>query len=297
MSTIYQELFEAGPQTRQLGVGARIFHHPHLRALSDYDIVLAGFSEARDLLHVERVGAPFHVVLVSVDGAGEVIDGESRLPVGAGQLAVLPALGHSGFRMTAAPWRFAWFLLNDALSWPIVAGGGAQVRPVRDAETLFHAVAALCLEARRDHEALSAGALVLVADLLKRMLHSSEAADAQAASLRALFDDVTRAPDADWRVATLAARHGVSAAHFQRLCLKHLGHAPQQLIVARRMARARELLLAGWGNVGQVAAAVGYQEIASFSRRFSTHFGINPGELLRHLKRAPKELPFEAGGL
>ncbi|TJZ66398.1 helix-turn-helix transcriptional regulator [Chitiniphilus eburneus] len=295
MSTIYQELFEAGPRTRQLGVGARIFHHPHLRALGDYDMLLAGFSEARDSLHVERVGAPFHVVLVSAEGEGEVIDGEQRLPVGPGQLAVLPALGHSGFRMTGTEWRIAWFLLNDAPSWPIAAAGPAQVRPVRDAETLFHAVAALCLEARRDHESLSAGALVLVADLLKRMLDSSEAGDAQAAALRALFDDVTRAPDADWRVATLAARHGVSTAHFQRLCLKHLGHAPQRLIVARRMARARELLLAGWGNVGQVAAAVGYQEIASFSRRFSAHFGLNPCELLRHLQRAPKELPFDPG--
>ncbi|WP_187359913.1 helix-turn-helix transcriptional regulator [Chitinolyticbacter meiyuanensis] len=290
MSTIYQEMFDISAQTRQKSVGARIFYHPHLRALADHDLLMIGHSEAREALHVERIGAPFHIVLISVDGEGEVIDGDKRLAVGPGQMAVLPALGQRGFRLAGERWRMAWFLFNDAPRWAMLAGSQASVRPVLHGESLLHAVALLCEEASIPHDNHAGPTLLLVVDLLKRMLASTEAGDAVKARLEALFEQVRREPAADWRVEALAAQYGVSPAHLQRLCVRHLGAAPQQLIIDRRMARARELLLAGAGNVGEVAASVGYLEIASFSRRFRQHFDINPGQVLQELKRAPREL-------
>ncbi|HSC80485.1 MAG TPA: helix-turn-helix transcriptional regulator [Chitinolyticbacter sp.] len=290
MSTIYQEMFDVGEQAWQKSVGSRIFHHPHLRALVDHDLLLVGHSDARGKLQVERIGAPFHVVLVGVEGEGEVIDGDKRLPVSPGQMAVLPALGHRGFRLTGAHWRMAWFLVNDTPRWSMLAGSQASVRPILHGDSLYHAVALLCEEVKIAHGSHAGPALLLVVDLLNRMLASTEAGDAVKARLEALFDQVRRDPAAEWRVETLAAEYGVSPAHLQRLCVRHLGAAPQQLIIARRMARARELLLAGAGNVGEVASSVGYLEIASFSRRFRQHFDINPGQVLQELKRAPREI-------
>ncbi|WP_035057492.1 helix-turn-helix transcriptional regulator [Andreprevotia chitinilytica] len=290
MSTIYQELFEIDPENEQSSVGTRIFHHPHLHALADHDVLLAGVSHVRAPLHVERIGAPFHVVLVSVEGAGEVIDGDARRPLGAGQLAVLPAYSHSGFRSDGQHWRLVWFLLNDAPCWEALHGTQVSMRPVTTVENLFHAASLLCLEAKQEHEAFSGAAMLLVVDLLKRMLASTEAGDEITRKLQALFNAVKRDPAMPWRVEELATRYGQSRAHFQRLCLRYLGVAPQQMIINQRMARARELLLAGFGNVGEVAQAVGYEEIASFSRRFSQHFGTGPGEVIRELARAPKEI-------
>ncbi|SMC28228.1 AraC-type DNA-binding protein [Andreprevotia lacus DSM 23236] len=290
MSTIYQELFDVSPANRQPSIGSRIFHHPHLRALSDHDVLLAGVSYVHAPLHVERIGAPFHVVLVCVEGEGQVIDAGAYHPLAAGQMAVLPAYGHSGFRDIGQYWRMAWFLLNDAPCWAALQGNQASIRAVTAADNLFHATALTCLEAQQQHEAFTGAAMLLMVDLLKRMLASTAAGDEITRALLALFAAVKRDPAQPWRVDELAARYGLSRAHFQRLCLRYLGVAPQQMIINQRMARARELLLAGFGNVGEVAEAVGYEEIASFSRRFSRHFGTGPGDVLRELALAPREI-------
>jgi len=290
MSTIYQELFEVSPENHQPSVGSRIFHHPHVRALADHDILLAGVSYVQAPIHVERIGAPFHVVLVCVGGEGQVLDGAQRHALTAGQMAVLPAYGHSGFRDLGQPWQLAWFLLNDAPRWATLHGNQVAIRPVTTADNLFHATALTCLEAQQQHEDFTGAAMLLMVDLLKRMLASTVAGDEITRALHTLFDAVRRDPAQPWRVDDLAARYGLSRAHFQRLCLRYLGVAPQQMIINLRMARARELLLAGFGNVGAVAEAVGYQEIASFSRRFSRHFGTGPGDVLRELALAPKEI-------
>ncbi|KAF0813602.1 HTH-type transcriptional regulator YdeO [Andreprevotia sp. IGB-42] len=290
MSTIYQELFDIDPRNVQHSVGARIFHHPHLRALADHDVLLAGVSYVHGPLHVERIGAPFHIVLLSVEGEGLVIDGAQRRLLGPGQMAILPAYGHSGFCDNGGYWRTAWFLLNDSRSWAFLQGNQISMRPVIAAENLFHATALTCLEAQQEHEAFTGAAMLLAVDLLKRMLASTEAGDEITRSLQALFDAVKRDPAQPWRVEDLAARQHLSRAQFQRQCLRYLGVAPQQMIINQRMARARELLLAGFGNVGAVAEAVGYEEIASFSRRFSRHFGTGPGDVLRELALAPKEI-------
>ena len=293
MSTIYQELFDIAPGNEQFHVGSRIFHHPHFRSLADHDILLAGVSYLSQPLHVERKGAPFHVVLISVEGEGEVIVGDHYRRLGPQQLAILPAHSHTGFRFSGGNWRLAWFLLNEGDLWPEVTeipDTDIAIRTVTAAENLFMATALLCLESRLDRDAHSGAAMLLAVDLLRRMLASSEQGDAITQALHSLFDEVRREPAKPWRVEQLAARYGVGRAHFQRLCLRYLGVAPQQMIINLRMTRARDLLQAGFGNVSAVAQAVGYEEVASFSRRFRRHFGVGAGESLRELKNAPKEI-------
>ncbi|BCL74439.1 AraC family transcriptional regulator [Jeongeupia sp. HS-3] len=290
MSTIYQERFDVGEGTRQWSVGARIFHHPQLHTLAEHELMFAGHSEVDGHLHVERIGAPFHVVLISVEGTGVVTDGETVLTLGPAQMAVLPARSHSGFRSGGEPWRLAWFLVNDVPEWGMLAGPRASVRPLLHAASLYQIVSVLCAEARLGHPGFAGQALLLAVDMLRRALASHDDGTV-AERLLAVFEPVRHAPGEDWRVDVLAQAYGVSAAHLHRLCVRHLGATPQQLIIRQRMRRARELLVAGAGNVGAVAEQVGYQEIASFSRRFRRHFDVSPGELLQALKRAPAELP------
>ncbi|AOY01688.1 helix-turn-helix transcriptional regulator [Jeongeupia sp. USM3] len=286
MSTIYQEMFDVGEGTRQCSVGARRYHHPHLLALAEHALLFAGHSEVDGHLHVERIGAPFHVVLACAAGTGVVTDGAHRLALGPGQMAVLPARGHSGFRSDGGPWRLAWFLLDDVPAWRMLAGDRVGIRPLMHADSLYQTVRVLCAEARLGQAGFAGQALLLALDLLRRAL-AGRGDEAVAARLRALFEPVRHAPARDWRVEAFALAHGVSAAHLHRLCVRHLDATPQQLIIRQRMHRARELLVAGGGNVAAVAEQVGYQEVASFSRRFRQHFDISPGELLQALRRAP----------
>ncbi|QLI81255.1 AraC family transcriptional regulator [Chitinibacter fontanus] len=283
MSMIYQEMFDIGPQTQQMSVGARVYHHPQLPILADYDILFMGLSEARGQMHVERIGAPFHVLIVGVEGQGEIIAGDQRVPIGPNQLAILPAYSHSGFERVSELWRCAWFLLNDAPCWNSLADQAVSVRSVPNAHSLFFAMYTLCHEARLQAESFSGEALVLVLDLLKRMLASAVTNEDLATRLRALFNGIRFAPAQAWRVEQLAAQYGVSAAHFHRLCLKNLGATPLQLIIEQRMLRARELLASGRYSVSEVATAVGYEEIASFSRRYRAHFGSSAGEVRKKI--------------
>ncbi|WP_035060836.1 helix-turn-helix transcriptional regulator [Andreprevotia chitinilytica] len=290
MSTIYQEFFDVAPSNEQHYIGSAPFCYPNLSGLGDHGVSMAGVSYINARLHVERIGAPFHVVLVSVEGHGELIEGKGTRPLGPGQLAILPAHGHSGFRFTGQPWRLVWFLLEDVPAWDALHGPQVSTRQVSRAENLFHAVALLCEEVKQPHDAFSAAAMLLAVDLLKRMLTSTEMGDEITSRLRVLFDAVRREPAKPWRVDQLAAQYGVCRAQLQRLCVRYLGAPPQQMIINMRMARARELLWAGFGNVGEVAEAVGYEEVASFSRRFTLHFGSGPSDLLRERARAQTKI-------
>lgn len=280
MSYLYHEQFDIGPEAVQMDVGVQDFHaYPALNVLENYSVLLMGFSEAQGLFNIERDGAPFHILLVGVEGQGEIVDGEQTLALGPNQLGILPAYGRRGLRRVSECWRFAWFLLDDTPRWAGFKAQQASVRSVQYAHSLFYAMHTLCYEARIDGKSQSGSALVLVMDLLQRMLSNAVMDEDLPNRLRQMFARIRFEPAHDWRVDHLARQYGVSATHFQRLCLKHLGESPQQLIIQERMLRAHELLSSGNSTVSEVAHKLGYEEAASFSRRFRAHFGIPPSEL------------------
>ncbi|WP_035055948.1 helix-turn-helix transcriptional regulator [Andreprevotia chitinilytica] len=283
MTPIFHEHFTVSPATVQRSVGARVFYKPYLRALNDYDVLLAGVTEARDYFHVEREGAPFHVVLFALDDGGEITDGDVSHALPARHVAVLPAGGRNGFRLTGPSWRLVWFLLNDCPRWAALGSEQPRIRPARNPDSLYPAVATLCEEAwlSESDQSLATSALTLAMQLFEREIETGPQSGDITLRLQRLFAPVLLYPARPWRVDALAAEFGVSVAHFQRLCVRHLGISPQQMLLSHRMNRAMEMLQSGVGSVGEVAAAIGYEEIASFSRRFTQHFSILPSTVLR----------------
>src|SRR5699024_4966157 len=80
----------------------------------------------------------------------------------------------------------------------------------------------------------------------------------------------------------LADHAGYSPFHFSRLFARHMGIGPGQYLTALRIERAKHLLLTQTVSVIDVATAVGFDSLSSFSRRFRTTVGVPPASL-RHL--------------
>jgi AraC family transcriptional regulator len=87
-------------------------------------------------------------------------------------------------------------------------------------------------------------------------------------------------------IETLAAAANLSPFHFARSFRRATGLAPHAYVTARRMERARELLLADGLSTAALGALVGYSNPAHFRESFARWLGMSPAALRRHDRRA-----------
>lgn len=80
-------------------------------------------------------------------------------------------------------------------------------------------------------------------------------------------------------VADLADACGYSRHHFSRAFTATLGISPARYVAALRMDRAKRLLLAESDPVIDIAVAVGFDSLSSFTRRFHDTVGVPPARL------------------
>ncbi len=78
-------------------------------------------------------------------------------------------------------------------------------------------------------------------------------------------------------VGRLARLAGLSTYHFIRAFRAEVGQTPHQYLRARRIARARELLVTTPMPVTEICDAVGFQSLGSFSSLFRKLTGETPG--------------------
>jgi len=79
------------------------------------------------------------------------------------------------------------------------------------------------------------------------------------------------------RAAAEVAR--VSPASLRRLFARELGMSLRTFVLRSRMERARALLSGSTMSVAEIARALGYTDVALFSRQVRGHFGMPPREL------------------
>ena len=90
--------------------------------------------------------------------------------------------------------------------------------------------------------------------------------------------------------ADLADHAGYSPFHFSRMFTAHTGMGPGQYLTALRIDAAKRLLLADAVPVIDIATAVGFDSLSSFSRRFRCAVGVPPARL-RHLAERLADRP------
>ncbi|MBB4867279.1 AraC family transcriptional activator of mtrCDE [Pseudomonas nitritireducens] len=132
-------------------------------------------------------------------------------------------------------------------------------------DTLSSALFTLILRVHLQDNAPSSGTLALLAD--KRLSRAWQA----------MLDD----PAHDWTIEALAERASMSRATFTRLFTQVAGLSPWALLTKVRMELAQRLLRSSQLSLTDIAAQVGYQSQASFTKKFRETYGDAPGRLRR----------------
>lgn len=103
--------------------------------------------------------------------------------------------------------------------------------------------------------------------------------------------DLAQEQTATLQVADLAEQAGYSPFHFSRMFSARVGIGPGAYLIALRIDTAKRMLLEGSDPVIDVASAVGFESLSSFSRRFRSTVGVAPGQLRRLADRISDRPP------
>ncbi len=96
-------------------------------------------------------------------------------------------------------------------------------------------------------------------------------------ALRAMHEK----PAEPWTVADLASRAGMSRSAFAAHFAQVVGEAPIEYLSRWRLRKAASMLRAGKAGIAEIAANVGYDSEASFSKAFKRSLGVTPGAFRR----------------
>lgn len=99
------------------------------------------------------------------------------------------------------------------------------------------------------------------------------------------LDEIIRAiqlePGKRWAVEALAQQAHLSRAQFVRRFRAITGLAPARFMIQTRLERARHLIQETTMTLGQIADALGYEDVAFFSRQYKRYMGHAPSLLRR----------------
>lgn len=87
--------------------------------------------------------------------------------------------------------------------------------------------------------------------------------------------------DVDLQVEVVCRAVALSRSHFHRKLKALTNQSATAFIRAHRLQRAADLLAGGYGNVTEVAFAVGFQSLSYFARCFREQYGVAPSEYSR----------------
>jgi len=94
---------------------------------------------------------------------------------------------------------------------------------------------------------------------------------------------IHRVPERDWTNASLASEVGLSRSRFAARFTALVGQPPLTYLTRWRMEKAASLLQEGDRGLAEIAASVGYESEAAFSKAFRRRFGLPPGAYRRRV--------------
>ncbi|HEV2595212.1 MAG TPA: helix-turn-helix transcriptional regulator [Sphingomicrobium sp.] len=92
-------------------------------------------------------------------------------------------------------------------------------------------------------------------------------------------DRMDGAPDEQWPISRLGRISGISEAHFARAFREAFGIPPHRYLLTRRVERAKALLRDTDHSITEIAFAVGWNSLGTFTRTFRDVTGQSPSQL------------------
>ncbi len=82
----------------------------------------------------------------------------------------------------------------------------------------------------------------------------------------------------------VAQRSGWSHEHFTRVFVTAVGTTPKRILLERRIIRAEDMMMKGWGTVKQISFEVGFRDEHHFSKMYKRIRGITPSDYIKQCK-------------
>lgn len=227
------------------------------------------------------------------EGRGTYEEYEPRglqVPVeGPAVIWLTPGVRH-GYGSDARGWSEHWVLFEGEpfAAFETTGLGGRHrpvqklLRPVEDADAIFRE---LCVAVAAVGARAEIAASVATQRLLLAILDAADPAEGAAAGAT-IVDLVTRGATRTLSVAERAAAVGLTARELGDAVRSATGLTVNDLVIEVRIAQAQSLLAETRLDVGQIAAQIGYEDAAYFSRLFRRRTGVAPSAFRRQQARS-----------
>ncbi len=169
---------------------------------------------------------------------------------------------------------FAHFKLSDIANSPVFAGRPGLI-------AFGDAALAACLRqsfAVNDRFLAGSAIAYVINHGLDRELDQLAARHDLYLSFAPMLELIDRSPAGAPRVSELAEAMGMSANHLSKYFKRRTGKALKQYLQERYLQKAAELLLHTDLSIGEIAAALGHEDVHYFYHAFKKLTGLSPGK-------------------
>ncbi|WP_223692491.1 helix-turn-helix domain-containing protein [Leifsonia poae] len=249
--------------------------------LRDTGLVCLGAGEANGVApgFVRRALPSHGLVLVTAGDGWYARPGERRPErvIAPAAIWLFPGVEH-GYGSGPAGWHEHWILFSGAMTRVYRELGADSRRAVvgtrhgPDADTIGATFAGL-------REALSTPGLpaaLRASALVQRLLLAAAAGLPERHPTHDVLGALEQTAAAPTPIAERAHRLGLAPAGLRERVREQTGMTPQEYILGVRLARAQSLLAETRLDIATVAARVGYDDPAYFSRLFAARVGVPP---------------------
>ncbi len=203
-------------------------------------------------------------------------------------VAMHPDVLHTGRAETAGGWRYRMLYLDPALIDALTGEAHWWFGEVVEARhpALARHLVSLHRQMWHSDDSLQVDGLLL--DFLAGLRPLARTGpggprDGAAARLGPVIDCMRALLHERLALADLAAVAELSPFHFQRKFKAQYHVTPHQMLMALRLARAKELLAQGV-RAAEVAVATGLTDQAHLTRAFAIRYGVSPGRYQRQVR-------------
>ncbi len=240
--------------------------------------------------NMERVGTDDVMLILTADGLGYAFSENEEWDLRPGTLFMSGPLLPVGFGCAGDHWNIYWWYIDTDAATSIryyYEECAQQGILSASMEALFSEVGdvprnrewSMDVDIKNPNRALMLSELIAgyVSEFIDAPIEKS--LNAQEQRLLVLWREVDRNLHQDWSINDFAAFLEISPASVQRWMQKYYGKSCHQILIDRRMLRAKQLLQHTEYNLENIANQLGYCDPFTFSNAFKKYYGQAPSLL------------------